>query len=310
MKKGLLKKIGILALVAGIGSASLAGCGASSDSNASGQAAAPAQTSEAPAPADSQVADTSSETSEASDAQADEYTGLLKDIKDRGYITVGTEGTWSPYTFHNDNDELVGYDVEVAKYIADYIGVDVKYSETVWSSIFASLDAGQIDVVINGVSYSDERAEKYDFSIPYNYSQYAFIALADNDELNSLEDVAGKKAANDPTSSIGKFAEDNGAILDEVGEQAQAINEVRNGRADLSFSTLVVFTDYLNQHPEDKDVFKVVVVSDPEPNAYIPVVKGNEQLVEVLNEALTQAQNDGTLSELAIKYFGVDTTKP
>ncbi len=234
---------------------------------------------------------------------------LLDDIKDRGYIIVGTEGTWSPYTYHDENDQLVGFDVEVAKYIADYIGVDVQYSETVWSSMFASLDAGQIDVVINGVSYSDERAEKYDFSIPYNYSQHAFLTLADNDEINTLEDAKGKIAANDPTSSIGKYAEDNGATLDEVGEAAQAVSEVKNGRADLTFGTTVGFNDYLKQHPEDESVFKLVVTSDPEPNAYVPVVKGNEELVKVINEALEQAKKDGTLSKLAITYFDLDTTQ-
>ena len=246
--------------------------------------------------------ETLSDATEAGNADAGEdtaeYTGLLKEIKDRGYIIVGTEGTWSPYTFHDADDNLVGYDVEVAKYIADYIGVDIQYSETVWSSMFASLDAGQIDVVINGVSYNEERAVKY-----------AFLALADNDEINTLEDVAGRTAANDPTSSIGRYAEENGAILDEVGEAAQAVSEVKNGRADLTFGTVVGFEDYLSQHPEDREVFKVVVTSDPEPNAYVPVVKGNEQLVEVINEALQQAQEDGTLSALALKYFGVDTTK-
>ena len=175
--------------------------------------------------------------------------------------------------------------------------------------MFASLDAGQIDVVINGVSYNEERAVKYDFSNPYNYSQYAYLTLADNDELNTLEDAAGRIAANDPTSSIGKYAEDNGATLDEVGEAAQAVSEVKNGRADLTFGTVVGFEDYLNQHPEDREVLKIVITSDPEPNAYIPVVKGNEQLVEIINEALQAAAEDGTLSELAIKYFGVDTTK-
>ncbi|MBP3241929.1 MAG: transporter substrate-binding domain-containing protein [Oribacterium sp.] len=253
----------------------------------------------------SEAAETTAEAAEAEAAGDD----LINKIKERGYIIVGTEGTWSPYTYHDDNDELVGFDVEVAKYIADYIGVDVQYSETVWGSMFASLDAGQIDVVINSVSYSDERAEKYDFSEPYNYSQHAFLALKDNDEVNTLEDAKGKTAANDPTSSIGKYAEDNGAILDEVGEAAQAVSEVRNGRADLSFGTTVGFADYLKQHPEDEEVFKIVVTSEPEPNAYIPVVKGNEELVKVINEALDKAREDGTLSALALKYFDIDTTQ-
>ena len=306
MKRNVIKKLVSVFAVTTVAGSLLAGCGSTSDATtSSGQ-----QTSnETVAEEQVEVAAQAENTTQGEAEATEEATGLLKDIKDRGYIIVGTEGTWSPYTFHDADDNLVGYDVEVAKYIADYIGVDIQYSETVWSSMFASLDAGQIDVVINGVSYNEERAEKYDFSIPYNYSQHAYITLADRDDLNTLEDAAGKTAANDPTSSIGKYAEDAGAVLDEVGEAAQAISEVKNGRADLSFGTVVGFEDYLNQHPEDREVLKVVVTSDPEPNAYIPVVKGNEQLVEILNEALQAAFDDGTLSALAIKYFGVDTTK-
>ena len=235
--------------------------------------------------------------------------GLLAAIKDRGYIVVGTEGTWSPYTYHNDQDELVGFDVEVAKYIADYMGVEARFTETAWSSIFAALDAGQIDIVANGVSYSEERAEKYAFSTPYNYTQYAVMTLADNDSVNSLADVAGKVSSNDPTSTIGQFAEANGVIFDEVKEAAQAISEVKNGRAEVTFSTTVGFADYFKQHPDEASLFKVIVVSDPEPNAYIPALKGNEDLIKVIDEALEAARQDGTLSDLAIKYFDVDTTK-
>ncbi|MBE5830048.1 MAG: transporter substrate-binding domain-containing protein [Butyrivibrio sp.] len=297
------KKILATLISSAIAVASLTACGSQGAESAS---AATTQKEEAAEAAETTPATETTEAAAEAEATGDD---LLNEIKERGYIIVGTEGTWSPYTYHDDNDELVGFDVEVAKYIADYIGVDVQYSETVWGSMFASLDAGQIDVVINSVSYSDERAEKYDFSEPYNYSQHAFLALKDNDEVNTLEDAKGKTAANDPTSSIGKYAEDNGAILDEVGEAAQAVSEVRNGRADLTFGTTVGFADYLKQHPEDEEVFKVVVTSDPEPNAYIPVVKGNEELVKVINEALAQAREDGTLSALALKYFDLDTTQ-
>lgn len=304
MRKNFLNKVVSVAAAAALTGSFVTGCGsAEAVSNASEETKAAESTAVASEEVKEEAQEASSEVTETADS------GLLAQIKERGYIVVGTEGTWSPYTYHDENDELVGFEVDVAKYIADYIGVDVQFSETVWSSMFASLDAGQIDVVINGVSYSDERAEKYDFSEPYNYSQYAILTLADNDEINSLEDAKGKTASNDPTSSIGKFAEENGAILEEVSEAAQAISEVKNGRADLTFSLTTVFADYLKNHPEDADKFKVIVVSDPEPNAYVPVVKGNEELVNVINEAIAKAKEDGTLSELAIKYFDVDTTK-
>ena len=206
-------------------------------------------------------------------------------------------------------DNLVGFDVEVAKLIAYYIGVDVQYSETVWSSIFASLDAGKIDMVVNEVSYSEERAEKYDFSTPYTYSQKAILVPADNTDINSLADIAGKIAANDATSSIGQLALDSGATLDPVGEMAQSISEVLSGRADLTLNNTVAFTDYLKQHPESEDKVRIIVATDPAPSGYIPVMKGNDKLLAAINEALDKAREDGTLSELSLKYFGVDITK-
>lgn len=239
----------------------------------------------------------------------EEAGGALEAIKKRGYIIVGTEGTWSPYTYHDENDELVGFEVEVAKYIADYMGVDIQFTETAWSSIFAALDAGQIDIVVNSVAYTEERAEKYAFSEPYNYSQYAFMTLATNDDIQSLDDVKGKIAANDPTSNIGKFAEAAGVEFDEVKETAQSFSEIRNGRADVTFNTLVGLTNYFKQHPEDADDFKVIIASDPTPTGYVPALKGNEDLIEVINQALEQAKKDGTLSKLALKYFDVDTTQ-
>ena len=232
----------------------------------------------------------------------------LNEIKTRGYLIVGTEGTWSPYTYHDEEEKLVGFDVEVAKLIADYIGVDVQYSETVWSSIFGSLDAGQIDLVVNEVSYTEERAVKYDFSIPYTFTQRAILVKADNDAINGLGDIAGKIASNDP-SSIGQFALDNGAELDPVGEMAQSISEVLNGRADVTINTTVAFADYLKQHPESEALVKIIVVTDPAPTGHVPVLKGNEQLLNAVNEALKKAQEDGTLSELSLKYFGIDITK-
>ena len=242
-------------------------------------------------------------------AAAAEGNNHLEEIKSRGVLIVGTEGTWSPYTYHDENDNLVGFDVEVAKVIADYIGVDVRYSETVWSSIFGSLDAGQIDLVVNEVSYTEERAAKYDFSIPYTFTQRAILVKADNDEISGLNDIAGRIASNDPTSSIGQFALDNGAELDPVGEMAQSISEVLNGRADLTINTTVAFADYLKQHPESETLVKIIVVTDPAPTGHIPVLKGDEQLLNAVNEALRKAQDDGTLSGLSLKYFGIDITK-
>ena len=86
---------------------------------------------------------------------------LLDQIQARGSITVAMEGTWAPWTYHDENDELVGYDVEVAKLIANELGVDVNFVEGEWDGLLAGLDDGRYDIMVNGVGVTPERQEKY-----------------------------------------------------------------------------------------------------------------------------------------------------
>lgn len=228
-------------------------------------------------------------------------------IKERGYLLVGTEGTYAPNSYHNENDELVGFDVEVARVVAEHLGVEVKYVETEWSSIFAALDAGQIDVVVNEVGYNEERAEKYDFSKPYAFVQGAILVRGDDDSIKSFEDLSGKVAANESTSTWGAAALSYGAELDPVNAMAQSISEVVNGRADATLNYVTAFADYMKENP-DANV-KIAAYSDPEPSSYIPVVKGNTKLVEAIDKALKEATESGELAAISEKYFGIDVTK-
>ena len=242
----------------------------------------------------------------AEETEAAQEPDLLDEILERGYIVVGTEGTYSPNSYHDENDELVGFDVEVAALVAKHMGVEVQYLETEWASIFAALDAGQIDTVINEVGYTDERAEKYDFSQPYAFVQGGILVKSDNTDINSFEDLEGKVAANESTSTWGATALEYGAELDPVNAMAQSISEVLNGRADCTLNYITAFADYMKEHPEEK--VKVAATTDPEPSSYIPVKKGNERLVEAINKALDEAYESGELKAVSEKYFGIDVT--
>ncbi|MBO4819548.1 MAG: transporter substrate-binding domain-containing protein [Firmicutes bacterium] len=231
---------------------------------------------------------------------------LLDQIKERGYILVGTEGTYPPNTYHNEKDELVGFDVEVAALVAKYLGVEVRYVETEWSSIFAALDAGQIDTVINEVGYNEERGAKYDFSEPYAFVKGGILVRSDDDSIKSFEDIRGKVAANESTSTWGALALEYGATLDPVNAMAQSITEVLSGRADCTLNYITAFADYMKEHPDA--AVKVACESEPEPSSYIPVKKGETRLVEAINEALRKALESGELKAVSEKYFGVDVT--
>ena len=114
---------------------------------------------------------------------------LLQTIKDRGYITIATEGDWAPYTYHDENNALVGYDVEIGQAIADYLGVEARFQETDWDAILAGVEGGRFDIACNGVSYTKERAEKYNFSTPYLYTPSVLVVRADNEAIQTTDDL-------------------------------------------------------------------------------------------------------------------------
>ena len=126
---------------------------------------------------------------------------LLSEIQNRGYITVAMEGTWAPWTYHDEEGELVGFDVEVAAAVAEELGVEVRYEEGEWDGLLAGVESGRYDIMVNGVGYTEERAQAYDFSEPYCYNKTALIVRSDNDEISSLEDLEGKTTCNSANST-------------------------------------------------------------------------------------------------------------
>ena len=143
---------------------------------------------------------------------------LLDQIQARGSITVAMEGTWAPWTYHDENDELVGYDVEVAKLIANELGVDVNFVEGEWDGLLAGLDDGRYDIMVNGVGVTPERQEKYDFSVPYAYNKTAVIVRSDYDEIHSMEDLKGKHTANTISSTYATLADGDCNLFYLVGQ--------------------------------------------------------------------------------------------
>lgn len=234
---------------------------------------------------------------------------LLAQIKERGSIIVAMEGTWAPWTYHDEDDNLVGYDVEVAQNIAEKLGVEVEFIEGAWDGLLAGLDAGRYDIMVNGVGVTEERAEKYNFSTPYAYNKTAVIVRGDYDEISSMEDLKGKKTANTISSTYAAQAEAYGATVTGVDDLNQTIELLLSKRIDATLNAEVVFNDYKKEHPE-ADV-KIATYSDQVEEIAIPIRKGDDTvtLLNAVNDALDEMAKDGTLTELSEKYFGIDISK-
>ena len=229
----------------------------------------------------------------------------LEAIQSNGKLVIALEGAWQPWSFHDESDTLVGYDVEVSRAIAEKLGVEPEYVESDWDSLFAGLDAGRYDLVCNGVEVAEERAKTYNFTTPYGYIHTALAVRKDNEDIKSFEDLAGKTTANSLASTYMELAESYGATVQGIDTLEETIQLLTAGRIDATLNANVSFYDYLNVHP-DAD-FKLVAQTEDASHVAIPIVKSEDSsFLDALNSAIDELRADGTLKELGEKYFGQD----
>lgn len=236
----------------------------------------------------------------------DSATSELEQVKKNGEIVFGTEGTYAPFSYHDTDDNLTGYDVEIATAVAEELGVKAKFVEANWDSLLAGVDAKKFDTVADQLTPNDERKQKYDFTDLYTYSQGVAVTKKGNDDIKSFSDIKGKNAAETKTSNWNQTAQENGANIVSVNDFAQAVDAITSGRADVTLNDKLAVLDYLKQKP-DADV-QIAAKSEISPAAAFPIRKGEDDLVKALNDALAKLQKDGTLKKLSVKYFGEDVS--
>ncbi|MDO4643667.1 MAG: amino acid ABC transporter substrate-binding protein [Cardiobacteriaceae bacterium] len=232
---------------------------------------------------------------------------LLERINNKGIITVGTEGTYAPFTYHDESGKLTGYDVEVTRAVAKKLGVTVDFKETQWDAMLAGLDAKRFDIVANQVSLtSPERQAKYDKSEPYSWSGPAALARQDDSRIHSWNDIKGLDAAQSLTSNYREMAEKYGAKITGVDGMAQAIELVKQKRVDLTLNDHLAILDYLSKHKDSGLEIKLIADKSELQGSGLIFRKGEDAAVAKVSEAIIALKQDGTLKKLSEQFFGQD----
>lgn len=230
----------------------------------------------------------------------------LAAVKAAGVLKVGTEGTYAPFSFHDPKtNALTGYDVEVAKAVADKLGVKVEYVESPWDAIFAGLGADRFDVVVNQVTRNPERAGLYGLSATYTWSEGVIATRADDSSITSAADLRGKRSAQSLTSNWAKVAKDAGAQVESVEGFTQAMTLLKQQRVDATVNDNLAVLDY-QKSTGDTDV-KIAAKTGDVSEQVIATRKGSD-LVAAIDTALGQLEADGTLKTISEKYFSADVS--
>ena len=231
---------------------------------------------------------------------------LIERINNKGTITVGTEGTYAPFTYHDKDGKLTGYDVEVTRAVADKLGVKVEFKETQWDSMMAGLKAGRFDVVANQVGLtSPERQATFDKSEPYSWSGAVLVARKDSN-IKSIDDIKGVKTAQSLTSNYGEKAKAAGAELVPVDGLAQSLTLIEQKRADATLNDELAVLDYLKKNPNAGVQIVWSAPADEKVGSGLIVNKGNDEALAKFSTTMTELKADGTLKKLGEQFFGKD----
>ncbi len=234
---------------------------------------------------------------------------LLAQVKDKGELRVGLEGTYPPFSFQDESGKLTGFEVEFAQQLAQHLGVKAKLQPTKWDGMLASLDSKRIDVVINQVTISDERKKKYDFSTPYTISGVQALTMkAKAGTISKPEDLAGKKVGVGLGSNYEQWLRDNvkGVDIRTYDDDPTKYQDLRSGRLDAILVDRLAALDLVKK---TGNTMAVAGAPFSRLESGVALRKGNDDLLNAVNQAIAAMQKDGSLAKLSEKWFGADVTK-
>jgi polar amino acid transport system substrate-binding protein len=219
-------------------------------------------------------------------------------------ITVGTDATWPPMEFVNQDKEIVGFDIDLMEAIAREAGFEVEFQNTAWDGIFAGLGAGEYDAVISSVTITEERKENMDFSDPYINAGQVLIVRSDQSGVTTLSDLRGESVgAQIGTTGAFEVDDADGVELRTYDELGLAIEDLANGRISGVVADTPIAADYVLQNDNYRDRLQIVGEPFTEEFYGVAVQKGNDEVLALINEGLEAVIESGEIEELKDKWL-------
>lgn len=239
-----------------------------------------------------------------------------QEIEEAGELVVGTSGTLIAASFYDgdeeNSDQLTGFDVEVMKEVAKRLDIDIKFEIMGIDGMLPAIKSGRIDVAANDIEITENREKEFNFSEPYKYS-YTTMAVraADNSGIESLEDLKGKKAGGGATTIYSQIAEQFGAEVVTYGNAPNEayLRDVNDGTTDVVINDYYLTKFGVGAFPQF-DLHLHPTLKFHQTKTAVVMPKDADELKVVIDEALNEMRADGTLSELAEKFYTEDASQP
>lgn len=234
-------------------------------------------------------------------------------VMDKDTLVIGIDDTFAPMGFRDENGEMVGFDVDLAKAIGEKLGKKIEFQTIDWSMKETELNAGNIDFIWNGYTITDERKAQVSFGTPYLKNRQIIITLADS-EINSKADLKGKTVAAQTGSSAVDAIESEPDVLATFKDGKPVTYESNNdvlmdleaGRVDAAVADEVIVRYYIGKKGEEK--FKILEEDFGKEEYGVGMRQSDTELVEAFNKAYAELKSEGTLAKISTKWFDEDIT--
>jgi len=238
------------------------------------------------------------------------------ETSEKKVLKVGSSGIYPPFISVDDKGNPQGYDVEVLELVAKSLGYDIEWTFAEFSGIFGMLDAGNIDTVANLIAATNERREKYDFSSPYAFSGATLVVHEDTKDINSIEDLKGKKVGVLLGNNLHKFLEDwnkengNEITITPYQDVSGTYNEVALGRLDAFIDVKITAASRISKEGLPLKIYGEDYLINYD--YAFPFVRSedNKEFLAAFSSEIEKLFNDGTLKKLSDKWSAIDVTVP
>ncbi|MGL9746991.1 transporter substrate-binding domain-containing protein [Enterococcus sp. DIV0170] len=244
-------------------------------------------------------------------------TDSWKTIEEDKKVTIGLDDTFVPMGFKDEDGEIVGFDVDLAKAVFKEYGIKADFQPIDWSMKESELENGTIDLIWNGYTVTKSREKKVLFTDPYAQNEQVLVTKKDSGITNAegmkgkilgaQEGSSGYEAFNNETKTLKDIVKDNDATL--YASFNEAMIDLENGRID---GLLIdkVYADYYLKQAGKLDAYNISSVGFKNENFAVGARKGDKELVDKINEAFKELQDNGKYAEISKKWFGEELTLP